>query len=134
MSTVKEMTETEFREIVIGEYGPNIEKTLKQAEDNNDGINAIIDGYNKQVECLNRLLSERKNTAEAVQSLENEIHSVKDTVQAFKTDLQEISGILKGKDFKELTKQRTDTEWLWQKLAIFFMVAFGISCIIGLFR
>lgn len=51
-----------------------------------------------------------------------------------KTDLQEISGILKGKDFKELTKQRTDTEWLWQKLAIFFMVAFGISCIIGLFR
>lgn len=128
------MTETEFREIVIGEYGPNIEKTLKQAEDNNDGINAIIDGYNKQVECLNRLLSERKNTAEAVQSLENEIHSVKDTVQAFKTDLQEISGILKGKDFKELTKQRTDTEWLWQKLAIFFMVAFGISCIIGLFR
>lgn len=134
MSTVKEMTETEFREIVIGEYGPNIEKTLKQAEDNNDGINAIIDGYNKQVECLNRLLSERKNTAEAVQSLENEIHSVKDTVQAFKTDLQEISGILKGKDFKELTKQRTDTEWHWQKLAIFFMVAFGISCIIGLFR
>ena len=134
MATVKEMTETEFREIVIGEYGPNIEKTLKQAEDNNDGINAIIDGYNKQVECLNRLLSERKNTAEAVQSLENEIHSVKDTVQAFKTDLQEISGILKGKDFKELTKQRTDTEWLWQKLAIFFMVAFGISCIIGLFR
>lgn len=128
------MTETEFREIVIGEYGPNIEKTLKQAEDNNDGINAIIDGYNKQVECLNRLLSERKNTAEAVQSLENEIHSVKDTVQAFKTDLQEISGILKGKDFKELTKQLTDTEWLWQKLAIFFMVAFGISCIIGLFR
>ena len=83
---------------------------------------------------MNRLLSERKNTAEAVQSLENEIHSVKDTVQAFKTDLQEISGILKGKDFKELTKQRTDTEWLWQKLAIFFMVAFGISCIIGLFR
>ena len=41
MSTVKEMTETEFREIVIGEYGPNIEKTLKQAEDNNDGINAM---------------------------------------------------------------------------------------------
>ena len=34
----------------------------------------------------------------------------------------------------ELTKQRTDTEWLWQMFAIFFMVAFGIYCIIGLFR
>lgn len=134
MSKVKEMTETEFREIVIGEYGPNIEKTLKQAEDNNNGINAIIDGYNKQVECLNRLLSERKNTAEAVQSLEASVRSSQAEVQGLKTDLQEISDILKGKDFKELTKQRTDAESLWHRLAIFFMVAFGISCIIGLFR
>gem|GEM_PF-3952525 len=28
------MPNSEFKEIVIGEYGPNIEKTLKQAEDN----------------------------------------------------------------------------------------------------
>ena len=134
MSKTKEMTDVEFKEIVIGEYGPNIEKTLKQAEDNKVRIISIVNGYNQQVEYLNRLLSERKNTAEAVQSLENEIHSVKATVQGIKTELQEVSGVIKGKDFKELTKQRTDAEWLWQRLAIFFMVAFGISCIIGLFR
>ena len=97
-------------------------------------MKAIVNGYNRQVEYLNQLLKERKNTAEAVQSLENEIHSAKATVQEFKTELQEVSGIIKGKDFKELTRQRADTELLWQRLAIFFMIAFGISCIIGLFR
>ena len=127
------MTDVEFKEIVIGEYGPNIEKTLKQAEDNKARIIAIVNGYNQQVEYLNRLLKERKTTAEAVQSLENEIRSVNASVRDIKSELQEVSGILKGKDFKELTRQRTDTEWLWQKLAIFFMVAFGVSCIIGLF-
>lgn len=133
MSKNKEITDAEFKEIVIGEHGPNIEKTLRQAEDNRDRINAIVNGYNQQVEYLNRLLKERKTTAEAVQSLENEIRSAKASMQEIKTELQEVSGILKGKDFKELTRQRTDTEWLWQKLAIFFMVAFGVSCIIGLF-
>ncbi|MBR1522432.1 MAG: hypothetical protein IJ627_02035 [Bacteroidales bacterium] len=133
MSKTKEMTDVEFKEIVIGEYGPNIEKTLKQAEDNKARIIAIVNGYNQQVEYLNRLLKERKTTAEAVQSLENEIRSVNASVRDIKSELQEVSGILKGKDFKELTRQRTDTEWLWQKLAIFFMVAFGVSCIIGLF-
>ena len=127
------MTDVEFKEIVIGEYGPNIEKTLKQAEDNNDGINAIIDGYNKQVEFLNRLLSERKSTAVAVQSLEASVRSSQAKVQGLKTELQEISGILKGKDFKELTRQRTDGEQLWQRLAVFFMIAFGVACIICLF-
>ena len=68
MSKLKEMTDAEFKEIVIGEYGPNIEKTLKQAEDNKNRMNAIVNGYNKQVEYLNRLLSERKNTAESVQA------------------------------------------------------------------
>lgn len=133
MSKTKEMTDVEFKEIVIGEYGPNIEKTLKQAEDNNDGINAIIDGYNKQVEFLNRLLSERKSTAVAVQSLEASVRSSQAKVQGLKTELQEISGILKGKDFKELTRQRTDGEQLWQRLAVFFMIAFGVACIICLF-
>ena len=132
MSKLKEMTDAEFKEIVIGEYGPNIEKTLKQAEDNKNRINAIVNGYNKQVEYLNRLLSERKNTAESVQALENEIVSVKATAQGLKTELKERSGIIKGKDFKELTKQRTDEEWLWQKLAVFFMIAFAAACIIGL--
>lgn len=132
MSKLKEMTDAEFKEIVIGEYGPNIEKTLKQAEDNKNRMNAIVNGYNKQVEYLNRLLSERKNTAESVQALENEIVSVKATAQGLKTELKEISDIIKGKDFKELTKQRTDEEWLWQKLAVFFMIAFAAACIIGL--
>ena len=132
MSKLKEMTDAEFKEIVIGEYGPNIEKTLKQAEDNKNRMNAIVNGYNKQVEYLNRLLSERKNTAESVQALENEIVSVKATAQGLKTELKEISGIIKGKDFKELTKQRTDEEWLWQKLAVFFLIAFAAACIIGL--
>lgn len=127
------MTDAEFKEIVIGEYGPNIEKTLKQAEDNKARIIAIVNCYNKQVECLNRLLSERKNTAEAVQSLEASMRSSQSEVQGLKTDLQEISGILKGKDFKELTKQRADAESLWQRLAIFFMIAFGVACIICLF-
>ena len=134
MSKTNKMTDVQFREIVVGENGPNIEKTHKQAEDNMARINAIVNGYNKQVEYLNRLLSERKNTAEAVQALDSLMRSSQAEAHGLKTDLQEISGILKGKDFKELTKQRTDTEWLWQKLAIFFMVAFGISCIIGLFR
>ncbi len=134
MSQQKEMPNAEFKEIVIGEYGPSIEKTLKQAEDNKNRIIAIVNGYNKQVEHLNRLLNERKNTAEAVHSLENEIRSVKASVQDLQTNLQGISSIIKGKDFKELTRQRTDTELLWQRLAIFFMIAFGISCIIGLFR
>lgn len=134
MSKTNIMTDVQFREIVVGEYGPNIEKTLKQAEDNMARINAIVNGYNKQVEYLNRLLSERKNTAEAVQALDSLMRSSQAEAHGLKIDLQEISGILKGKDFKELTKQRTDTEWLWQMFAIFFMVAFGISCIIGLFR
>ena len=84
------------------------------------------------MEYLNRLLSERKNTAESVQALENEIVSVKATAQGLKTELKEISGIIKGKDFKELTKQRTDEEWLWQKLAVFFMIAFAATLIIGI--
>lgn len=132
MSKTKELSDTEFKEIVIGEYGPNIEKTLKQAEDNKARIIAIVNGYNKQVEYLNRLLSERKSTAEAVQFLEAFVRSAQAEVQGLKTDLQEISGILKGKDFKELSRQRTDTEWLWQKLAVFFMIAFVAALIIGI--
>lgn len=132
MSKTKELSDTEFKEIVIGEYGPNIEKTLKQAEDNKARIIAIVNGYNKQVEYLNRLLSERKSTAEAVQFLEAFVRSAQAEVQGLKTDLQEISGILKGKDFKELSRQRTDTEWLWQKLAVFFMIAFVAALITGI--
>lgn len=134
MSQQKEMPNAEFKELVVGVHGPNIEETLKNSKENGDRMKAIVNGYNRQVEYLNQLLKERKNTAEAVQSLENEIHSAKATVQEFKTELQEVSGIIKGKDFKELTRQRADTELLWQRLAIFFMIAFGISCIIGLFR
>ena len=104
----------------------------RPAEDNKNRINAIVNGYNKQVEYLNRLLNERKNTVESVKALENEMVSVKATVQGLKTELKEVSGIIKGKDLKELTKQRTDEEWLWQKLAVFFMIAFAAALIIGI--
>lgn len=93
MSKTNKMTDVQFREIVVGEYGPNIEKTLKQAEDNMARINAIVNGYNKQVEYLNRLLSERKNTAEAVQALDSLMRSSQAEAHGLKTDLQEISGI-----------------------------------------
>ena len=44
MSKTNKMTDVQFREIVVGENGPNIEKTHKQAEDNMARINAIVNG------------------------------------------------------------------------------------------
>lgn len=134
MSKNKEITDAEFKEIVVGEYGPNIEKTLRQAEDNRDRINAIVNGYNQQIEYLNRLLAERKSMADAVKALEADIRTTQTKMEGIITELQEVSRVVKGNDFKELTRQRTNNEWLWQRLAILFMIAFGISFLISLFR
>ena len=134
MSKNKEITDAEFKEIVIGEHGPNIEKTLRQAEDNRDRINAIVNGYNQQNEYLNRLLAERKSMADAVKALEADIRTTQTKMEGIITELQEVSRVVKGNDFKELTRQRTNNEWLWQRLAILFMIAFGISFLISLFR